>query len=82
MIGSMLEKVGIGTDIETVDDGLLGDRIYDNADFDMFIWGWGTDADPTTIIRVMASDQIGNLSDSYYSNKDYDKLVQEQVENN
>ena len=79
MIGSMLEKVGIGTDIETVDDGLLGDRIYDNADFDMFIWGWGTDADPTTILRVMASDQIGNLSDSYYSNKDYDKLVQEQA---
>ena len=79
MIGSMLEEVGIGTEIETVDDGLLGDRIYDNADFDMFIWGWGTDADPTTILRVMTSDQIGNLSDSYYANEEYDKLLQEQA---
>jgi peptide/nickel transport system substrate-binding protein len=79
MIGSMLEEVGIGTEIETVDDGLLGDRIYDNADFDMFIWGWGTDADPTTILRVMTSDQIGNLSDSYYANKEYDQLLQEQA---
>ncbi|MGP4082252.1 ABC transporter substrate-binding protein [Pseudalkalibacillus sp. R45] len=78
MIGSMLEKVGIGTEIETVDDGLLSDKIYDNANFDMFIWGWGTDADPTTILNVMAGSQIGNLSDSYYSNSKYDELLEKQ----
>ncbi|WP_417898108.1 ABC transporter substrate-binding protein [Bacillus haimaensis] len=79
MISSMLEEVGIGVKLETVDDGLLVDRIYDNADFDMFIWGWGTDADPTTILNVMSSEQIGNLSDSYYSNEEYDKLLAEQM---
>ncbi|TYS67779.1 ABC transporter substrate-binding protein [Sutcliffiella horikoshii] len=78
MISSMLEDVGIGVKLETVDDGLLGDRIYDNADFDMFIWGWGTDADPTTILNVMSSEEIGNLSDSYYANEAYDKLLEKQ----
>lgn len=80
MIAGMLEEVGIGTKIETVDDGLLGDRIYDNADFDLFIWGWGTDADPTTILTVMASSEIGSLSDSYYANDEYDRLLAEQAQ--
>lgn len=79
MIAAMFEEVGIGTKVEAVDDGLLGDRVYDNADFDLFIWGWGTDADPTTILNVMASDQIGSLSDSYYSNEEYDQLLDQQV---
>lgn len=78
MISSMLKEVGIGTEIETVDDGLLSDRIYDNADFDMFIWSWGTDADPTTILNVMTGGEIGNLSDSYYSNSKYDELFEKQ----
>ncbi|WP_158598303.1 ABC transporter substrate-binding protein [Falsibacillus albus] len=79
MIQSMLKNVGIAIDIDTVDDGLLSDKIYDNANFDMFIWGWGTDADPTTILRVMSTSQIGNLSDSYYSNSEYDKLLEQQA---
>jgi peptide/nickel transport system substrate-binding protein len=79
MISSMLKEVGIGTKVETVDDGVLSDKIYDKADFDLFIWGWGTDVDPTTILRVMSTEQIGNLSDSYYSNKEYDKLLTEQT---
>lgn len=79
MIASMLKEVGISLSIETVDDGLLSDRIYDNADFDMFIWGWGTDADPTTILTVLSSDHIGNLNDVYFSNEEYDKLLKKQA---
>ena len=43
------------------------DKIAD-GDFDMFIWGWGADIDPSTILGIMASDQIGNLNDCCYSN--------------
>ncbi len=78
MISAMLKAVGIGTDIETVDDGVLMDRIY-AYDFDMFIWGWGTDVDPTTILRVMSTDQIGNLSDCNYSNPEFDRLLEVQA---
>jgi len=77
MIASMAKEVGINLNIELIDDGVLIDKIY-SSDFDMFIWGWGTDLDPTTILAVMSTDQIGNLSDCNYSNKEYDNLLKVQ----
>jgi peptide/nickel transport system substrate-binding protein len=73
MIAGTVAEAGIELNIETVDDGLLIDKIY-SGDFDMFIWGWGTDLDPTTILNVMTTEQIGNMSDSNYSNERYDEL--------
>jgi len=77
MIAGGAAQAGIKLNIETVDDGLLIDKIY-SGDFDMFIWGWGTDLDPTTILNVMTTNQIGNMSDSNYSNERYDELFIEQ----
>lgn len=79
MIKGMLQEIGIEVKIETVDDGVLIDKIYDDANFDMFIWGWGTDTDPTTILNVMSGSQIGNLSDCNYSNPEFDKLLKKQI---
>lgn len=73
MISGSAAEAGIKLNIETVDDGVLIDKIY-SGDFDMFIWGWGADLDPTTILNVMTTDQIGSMSDSNYSNKEYDDL--------
>ncbi|MDW7671425.1 MAG: ABC transporter substrate-binding protein [Bacillota bacterium] len=77
MIAGMVAEAGIKFNIETVDDGALIDKIY-SGDFDMFIWGWGADLDPTTILNVMTTSQIGNMSDSNYSNETYDRLFMEQ----
>lgn len=77
MISGSVKDAGIKLNIETVDDGVLIDKIY-AGEFDMFIWGWGADLDPTTILNVMTSDQIGSMSDSNYSNKEYDELFLKQ----
>ena len=77
MIKGSAEEAGMKMNIETVDDGVLIDKIY-SGDFDMFIWGWGTDLDPTTILNVMTTGQIGNMSDSNYSNEEYDRLFVKQ----
>ncbi|HNZ82428.1 MAG TPA: ABC transporter substrate-binding protein [Sedimentibacter sp.] len=77
MIAANVEKAGIELKIETVDDGVLIDKIY-SQDFDMFIWGWGTALDPTVILNVMSTREIGNLSDCNYSNEEYDRLLLEQ----
>ena len=77
MIAGMVAEAGIKFNIETVDDGALIDKIY-AGDFDMFIWGWGADLDPTTILNVMTTTQIGSMSDSNYSNETYDQLFMEQ----
>jgi len=79
MIKSYLVEIGIETVVETIDDGALNDRIYGNANFDMFIWGWGGDTDPGTILRILTTDQIWNLNDVFYSNETYDALVKAQA---
>lgn len=75
LISGFLRDLGIETKIETLDDGALNDRIFGPADFDMFIWGWGGDVDPGTLLNVLTTGQIENLNDVYYSNPEYDSLV-------
>ncbi len=48
-------------------------------DFDTFIWGWGGDPyDPSALLQLITSGQIGGSSDSFYSNAEYDRLFEEQ----
>ena len=44
------------------------------ADYDLFIWGWGGDVDPNSLLEIFNCDQIGGSSDSMYCNPAYDEL--------
>ena len=49
-------------------------------DFDTFIWGWGGDPyDPSFLLSILTTDEIGGSSDSFYSNPEYDKLYEQQA---
>jgi peptide/nickel transport system substrate-binding protein len=49
-------------------------------DFDTFVWGWGGDPyDPSALLKLVTSDQIGGSSDSFYSNPEYDQLFNKQI---
>ena len=49
-------------------------------DYDTFIWGWGGDPyDPNFLLSILTTGEIGNLSDSFYSNPEYDRLYKEQL---
>ncbi|HSV56042.1 MAG TPA: ABC transporter substrate-binding protein, partial [Magnetospirillaceae bacterium] len=78
MIQAYLQAVGIATRISTVDDGVLQDAI-DTADYDLFIWGWGGDVDPTTILAILTTGQIGSLNEPRWSNPAYDEAVRRQA---
>lgn len=73
LIKDMLEEVGIAITVSVIDEGTLTDRIYE-GDFDMFIWGWFVDVDPTSILKVVTTDEIMSWSDCFYSNPVYDEL--------
>ena len=73
LIKDFLAEVGIEITISVIDEGTLTDRIYE-GDFDMFIWGWYVDVDPTSILKVMTTDEIMSWSDSFYSNPVYDEM--------
>jgi peptide/nickel transport system substrate-binding protein len=77
VIASGCKDAGIEINIETMDDGALADKIYE-FDYDMFIWGWGADLDPSVILDVLSTNQIGSLNETGFSNARYDELYIEQ----
>ena len=79
-ITSYLKDVGIGTDLQVMDENAFYDLNYDNADNDLYIWSWTADIDPGYILSTFTTDQILNGSDSEYSNPQYDALYIQQSE--
>jgi len=48
-------------------------------DFDTFIWGWGGDPyDPSFLLGLLTTGEIGNSSDSFFSDPEYDRLYEKQ----
>lgn len=77
MIVSDCAKAGIKLNNVTMDSGALYDKIIEGS-YDMFIWGWGSDVDPTAILDILTTDQIGGNNEPFFSNARYDQLHLEQ----
>ncbi len=76
-IEDWFEEAGIGLETKAISDTALTDAIY-AADYDMFIWGWGSDPDPDFILSVLTCDQFMGWSDTFWCNEDYSRMYQEQ----
>jgi peptide/nickel transport system substrate-binding protein len=48
------------------------------AKFDTYMWGWGGDVDPSSLLAPFTTDEIGGSSDTFYSNPEFDELFVEQ----
>ena len=82
LIAATCKKVGIEINCVTMDSGALQDKI-NASDYDMFMWGWGADIDPTTILGLLTTAQIGANNEPKWSNAEYDKdfvLQQQQLD--
>lgn len=70
--------LGITVDAAVTEEGKLIDDVTGPpngpADYDIYMWGWVGDPDPTSLLDFFRSEQIGGSSDSYYSNPHYDEL--------
>ena len=79
-------ELGIGVTTEILDSAVVGDRVLPpeagdeyKADYDMEIWGWAGNPDPSALLDIFRCEQIGNTSDSQYCNPEYDKLYELQL---
>ena len=85
LVAGTLKDVGLNVTLQTMDDGALTDQIYAtkdgelNPDYDLFLWGWYSDLDPSPILSYFTTDQINGWSDCGWSNAEYDKLYEEQA---
>jgi len=71
------KEIGIGVKMRVVDSAQMLDANLAGA-MDMYLWGWGFDADPDFALSVFTTGQIGVWSDCFYSNATYDALYQKQ----
>ena len=84
LLAGWFEKLGLQIDLQTLSDGAIFDAEYNMKgaqyapDYDMVIWGYGAYADPSFILSVFITGQIGGWNDSYFSNPQYDKLYVQQ----
>jgi peptide/nickel transport system substrate-binding protein len=67
------------TEDDTLINQLLLPEAGGTADWDTYIWGWGGDPDPTSLLSFFTTDEIGGLNDTGYSNPEYDQLFLDQI---
>jgi peptide/nickel transport system substrate-binding protein len=86
LVKEMAGEVGINFDVQVVSVDKLTELTTQKTDgkpapdFDTFIWGWGGDPyDPSTLLQLITTSQIGGSSDAFYSNPEYDRLFDEQA---
>jgi len=74
------KEIGIKTTPQAVDPDSLTAACCPAGDYDLMLWGWGSDPDPDFMLNVLTSDQFveGGWSDSGYSNPKYDELYKAQ----
>jgi peptide/nickel transport system substrate-binding protein len=86
LIAEMAEEIGVEFNVQVVSVGKLTELTVREVDgepapaFDTFVWGWGGDPyDPSFLLSLFTTDEIGGSSDSFYSNPAYDRLFEEQL---
>jgi peptide/nickel transport system substrate-binding protein len=82
LLKDMWAQVGVVVEIQALDPDALTSVCCPTFDFDVILWGWGSDPDPGFLLSVMTTGEIptGN-SETGYSNPAYDDLyVQQQTE--
>ena len=72
-----LADLGIDSEVTAMHSNKLTSVILE-GNFDAFQWGWYVEPDPNSMLSYMTCDQRGNWSDSWYCDKNYDKLFTEQ----
>ena len=72
-----LADVGIESEVQAIESSKLTDVILE-GEFDVFEWGWYVEPDPDSMLSYMTCDQRGGWNDTWYCDKEYDKLYKQQ----
>jgi len=80
LLNEMWAEVGVATELQALDPDALTSICCPTFDFDVILWGWYSDPDPSLLLSVMTTDEIPTgSSETGYSNPEYDALFLEQA---
>jgi peptide/nickel transport system substrate-binding protein len=75
ILASTWSQIGIRTEQQALDPDAVTAICCPAFDFDVLLWGWGSDPDPSFLLSVMTTDEIPTgTSETGYSNPEYDAL--------
>lgn len=80
LLSEMWGQVGVDLEAQALDPDTLTAVCCPAFDFDVIIWGWGSDPDPNLLLSVMTTDEISTgSSETGYSNPEFDELYYQQA---
>ncbi|MDI6769564.1 MAG: ABC transporter substrate-binding protein [Anaerolineales bacterium] len=80
LLSEMWAEVGVKLELQAMDPDALTSVCCPAFDFDIILWGWGSDPDPNLLLSVMTTDEIPTgSSETGYSNPVYDALYLQQA---
>lgn len=79
LLAEMWGKIGIALQPAAVDPDALTAQCCPAFDFDIILWGWVSDPDPSSLLYVYTTEAIPyGSSETGYSNEKYDELYAQQ----
>ncbi len=80
LLSEMWGEVGVQLEAQALDADTLTAVCCPAFDFDVILWGWGSDPDPNLLLSVMTTDEIPTgSSETGYSNPTFDELYYQQA---
>jgi peptide/nickel transport system substrate-binding protein len=80
LLSEMWAEVGVDVEPQAMDPDAVTAACCPAFDFDVILWGWGSDPDPNLLLSVMTTDEIPTgSSETGYSNPEFDELYYAQA---
>ncbi len=79
LLADQWDLIGVNLELQVLDPDTLSSVCCPAFDYDLILWGWGSDPDPAFLLSTMITDEIPTgMSETGYSNPEYDELYYEQ----
>jgi len=80
LLQGMWAEIGVAIEIQGLDPDTLTSVCCPSFDYDVMLWGWGSDPDPAFLLGVgLCSEIDSGFSETGYCNPDFDALYDAQA---
>ncbi len=80
LLSEMWTAIGVKTELAATDPDALTSQCCPVFDYDIILWGWGSDPDPNLLLNVQTTGEIPTgYNETGYSSPEFDELYAQQA---